>query len=237
MEIGDYAGCYQGSSLKSRKTACLYRWHLKRGCLDFPLGRLLVFPQFAHGLLRTMQPRANHPILDFGIEKFTLRYAGSDLQPQKCIPAERDGTLWSANACGGVMQIRPDGSQTLITQKRSFQFEQASSEGARYLRGTLSNGLSFARNGDFLIANFGTDCLEVMKREGTSDVLADTIDGQPVAKANFVLRDSRDRVRRSRPSDGLHRVPQGKAHSVFSGAGARASDAASERWEVAMRPE
>lgn len=55
----------------------------KRDCLDFPLGRLLVFPQFAHGLLRTMQSRANHPILDFGIEESTLRYAGSDLQPRK----------------------------------------------------------------------------------------------------------------------------------------------------------
>jgi sugar lactone lactonase YvrE len=92
------------------------------------------------------------------------------------------------------MRIRPDGSQTLITQKRSSQFEGASSEAARYLQGTLPNGLAFARNGDFLIANFGTDCLEVMKRDGTWDVLSDTIDGQPIGKVNFVLRDSQDRL-------------------------------------------
>jgi sugar lactone lactonase YvrE len=141
-----------------------------------------------------MQSRASNPIFDFGIEKSTLKYAGSDLQRPECILAERNGTLWSADARGGVMQIRPDGSQTLITQKHSSQFEQASSEGTRYLQGTLPNGLAFSRSGDFLIANFGTDCLEVMRRDGTSDVLSDTIDGQPIGKVNFVLRDSQDRL-------------------------------------------
>jgi sugar lactone lactonase YvrE len=33
-----------------------------------------------------------------------------------------------------------------------------------------------------------------MSRDGTSRVIADTIDGQPVGKVNFVLRDSKDRV-------------------------------------------
>ena len=67
-------------------------------------------------------------------------------------------------------------------------------EAARYLEGTLPNGLAFASNGDFLISNFGTDCLEVMSRDGASRVLADRIDGEPIGKVNFVLRDSRDRV-------------------------------------------
>ena len=138
--------------------------------------------------------RSTNPILDFGIDKSDLRYAGRDLQRPECILAERDGTLWSADARGGVMQIRPDGGQTLITQLRSAQFSEASSEATRYLHGTLPNGMAFARNGDFLIANFGTNCLEVMTRAGDSRVLADTIDGQPVGKVNFVLRDLRDRV-------------------------------------------
>jgi gluconolactonase len=54
--------------------------------------------------------------------------------------------------------------------------------------------LAFAKNGDFLISNFGTDCLEIMSRDGNSKVLADTIDGRPVGKVNFVLRDSHDRI-------------------------------------------
>jgi len=92
------------------------------------------------------------------------------------------------------MQVRPDGSQTLVTQVRSAHFSEASSEATRYLQGTLPNGMAFARNGDFFIANFGTDCLEVMTRDGNSRVLADTIDGQPIGKVNFALRDSRDRI-------------------------------------------
>ena len=60
--------------------------------------------------------------------------------------------------------------------------------------GTLPNGMAFADNGDFLIANFGTDCLEIMSRDGQSRVLADSIDGEPIGKVNFVLRDSQNRV-------------------------------------------
>lgn len=135
-----------------------------------------------------------NPILDFGIDKASLRYIGSDLQRPECILAERDGTIWSADARGGVVRIGPDGAQKIITQKRSAEFADAASEADRFLRGTLPNGLAFARNGDLLIANFGTDRLEVMARDGTSRVLADTIEGEPIGKVNFVLRDSRDRL-------------------------------------------
>ncbi len=135
-----------------------------------------------------------NPILDFEIDKSALRYVGRDLQRPECILAERDGTLWSADARGGVVQILPDGTQKITTQERSAHFRDASSEASRYLQGTLPNGLAFARNGDFLIANFGSDCLEVMTRDGSSRILADTIDGQEIGKVNFVLRDSRDRL-------------------------------------------
>jgi sugar lactone lactonase YvrE len=108
--------------------------------------------------------------------------------------AENDGTLWSADARGGVVRIRPDGSQEIVAQKRSEHFQAAGSEVARYLQGTLPNGLAFSHNGDFLIANFGADCLEVMSRDGNSRILADSIDGQAIGKVNFVLRDSRDRI-------------------------------------------
>jgi gluconolactonase len=51
-----------------------------------------------------------------------------------------------------------------------------------------------ARNGDIVISNFGTDRLEIMTRSGETRVLVDTIDGEPIGKVNFVLRDSRDRL-------------------------------------------
>jgi sugar lactone lactonase YvrE len=116
------------------------------------------------------------------------------LQRPECILAERDGTLWSADARGGVVKLTPQGGQQLITQRQSDHFQAAGSEATRYLTGTLPNGLAFDRTGDFLIANFGTDRLEVMTRDGRSRVLADRIDGQPVGKVNFVLRDSKDRI-------------------------------------------
>jgi sugar lactone lactonase YvrE len=136
----------------------------------------------------------SNPILDFGIDRDALGWTGSDLQRPECILAERDGTLWSADARGGVMRIAPDGTQRLVAQRQSAHFEAAGTEATRYLTGTLPNGLAFARSGDFLIANFGTDRLELMTREGESRVLADTVEGEPVGKVNFVLRDSRDRI-------------------------------------------
>ena len=135
-----------------------------------------------------------NPILDFGIDKSKLQYIGVGLQRPECILAEKDGTLWSADSRGGVVCLRPDGSQEIITQKISSHFSSADSEATRYLTGTLPNGLAFAANGDILISNFGTDRLEVMTRTGESKVLADSIDGEAIGKVNFVLRDSKGRI-------------------------------------------
>jgi sugar lactone lactonase YvrE len=135
-----------------------------------------------------------NPVLDFEIDKASIRYVGAGLRRPECILAERDGTLWAADARGGVARIKPDGAQEIITQKRSGHFDSAGNEATRYLEGTLPNGLAFARNGDLLISNFGTDCLELMSRDGATEVLADSIDGQPIGKVNFVLRDSQDRI-------------------------------------------
>jgi gluconolactonase len=135
-----------------------------------------------------------NPVLDFEIDKASICYVGEGLQRPECILAEPDGTLWAADARGGVVRIDPGGTQQIVTQKRADSFAGADTEAARYLTGTLPNGLAFARDGSFLISNFGTDCLETMTRDGDTRVLADSIDGQPVGKVNFVLRDSRDRI-------------------------------------------
>jgi sugar lactone lactonase YvrE len=134
-----------------------------------------------------------NPILEFGIDRNALRYVGHDLQRPECILAEPDGALWVADARGGVVRMQ-NGEQHIVTQRRSEHFDQARSEATRYFAGTLPNGLAFAGNGDILISNFGTDCLELMTRDGSSRVLADSIDGEPIGKVNFVLRDSRDRI-------------------------------------------
>ncbi|GGA21016.1 SMP-30/gluconolactonase/LRE family protein [Neptunicoccus cionae] len=135
-----------------------------------------------------------NPIDGFEIDPDSLQTIGTDLQRPECILAEPDGSLWSADARGGVVHIRPNGSQTLIAQGEAKGFAKASDDASRFTTGTLPNGLAFARNGDILISNFGTDRLELMKRTGESEVLYDSINGKPIGKVNFVLRDSKDRL-------------------------------------------
>lgn len=136
-----------------------------------------------------------NPLKGFQVDPADIRYIGHDLQRPECILAERDGTLWAADGRGGVMKILPDGTQELILQK-GLETNEATSFEDRYVntKGSLPNGLAFAANGDLLIANFGTDRVELMKRTGESSVLLDNIDGKPIGKANFVTRDSQGRL-------------------------------------------
>lgn len=140
-----------------------------------------------------------NPIDGFTVERSAIKTIGRDLQRPECILAEPDGTLWSADARGGVMRIRHDGTQVFIGQAASDRFGAASVRDAddleaKFTQGTLPNGLAFAANGDILISNFGADLLEVMTRDGRTRTLYDRIDGQPIGKVNFVLRDSKDRI-------------------------------------------
>jgi gluconolactonase len=137
---------------------------------------------------------SKNPIDDFKVSKSDLKFIGKDLQRPECILAERDGTLWAADARGGVVKILPDGKQEIITQSRDDRFSQVSNLESRFTQGTLPNGLAFAENGDFLIANFGKDLLEVMTRDGKTKTLYDNIDGEEIGKVNFVLRDSKNRI-------------------------------------------
>ena len=138
--------------------------------------------------------KPENPLLAFEVDKIALRYVGQDLQRPECILAGPSGSLWIADARGGVVLLDSDGLQHIITQRNSDHFSGVATEFSRYIEGTLPNGLAFAENGDILIANFGTDRLESMTREGNSRVLADSIDGEPIGKVNFVLRDSKNRI-------------------------------------------
>ena len=137
---------------------------------------------------------ATNPLANWRVDRERIRTIGRDLQRPECILAERDGTLWVADARGGVMRIADDGTQQLIAQTADTHFDLRADAQKSLLQGTLPNGLAFAANGDILIANFGTDVLELMTRDGRTRKLHDTIDGQPMGKVNFVLRDSRNRV-------------------------------------------
>lgn len=135
-----------------------------------------------------------NPLDGFRVTRDDLWYVGEDLQRPECILAEPDGALWSADARGGVVHIRPDGTQQLIAQSLDTRFGATLDEADRFTQGTLPNGLAFDVDGSILISNFGTDRLERMTRDGRTTVVLDTIDGTPIGKVNFVLRDSRGRI-------------------------------------------
>lgn len=131
--------------------------------------------------------KRNHPLDGFEVDRASIRKTGHDLQRPECILAERDGTLWAADARGGVKRVAPDGSQRFIGQQADERFSGTSSTDAfeaKFTQGTLSNGLAFAANGDILISNSGTDWLEAMTRDGRTRTLFDSIDGQPMRKMN-----------------------------------------------------
>jgi gluconolactonase len=135
-----------------------------------------------------------NPLNGFRVEEALVGRIGRELRRPECILAERDGTLWAADARGGVMCISSDGSQQLVIQRADAHFDLSVDPARSLLTGTLPNGLAFAKNGDILISNFGTDRLERMTRAGETQVLLDSLDGAPLGKVNFVLRDRRDRL-------------------------------------------
>src|SRR5271154_1969707 len=137
---------------------------------------------------------STNPLAGWALDRAAIRTLGYDLQRPECILAERDGTLWSADARGGVMRIRPDGAQQLIAQVGHNGINRDDPTSLILGSSTLPNGIAMNRDGDFLIANFGTDAIEYMDRKGRSRTLHTHVDGQPLGKVNFVLCDSRDRI-------------------------------------------
>ncbi len=137
-----------------------------------------------------------NPLKGWQVDRAAIRHVGRDLQRPECILAERDGTLWAADARGGVMRIAADGGQRLVVPQQPAGTPSAADFNTRYVQsqGSLPNGMAFLANGDFIVANWGSDAVEVMTRDGRVKRLFDTIDGRPLGKANFVLRDSRGRV-------------------------------------------
>jgi gluconolactonase len=135
-----------------------------------------------------------NPLHGWTVDRAQITFTGHELQRPECVLAEPDGTLWSADARGGVMRIDPDGTQELIAQTVVQAGGDADSVARYILEGTLPNGLAFDANGNFVIANFGTDAIERMTRDGHSETLFTEIEGKPIGKANFALADSRGRI-------------------------------------------
>ncbi|WP_235548330.1 SMP-30/gluconolactonase/LRE family protein [Noviherbaspirillum sp. Root189] len=94
------------------------------------------------------------------------------------------------------MHIAANGEQTLKLPASQTGAEQRAGFKDRYVMavGSLPNGLALLDNGDILIANWGTDSVDRFSRDGSYKVLHTEIDGRPIGKANFVMRDSKGRI-------------------------------------------
>ena len=144
--------------------------------------------------MRYMSSSTN-PLHGWRVNRDDIVMVGSDLRRPECILAETDGTLWTADARGGVMRISPDGTQMLITQNLNEADSIDACNAEQLVFGkSLPNGIAFDHDGNFLIANFGNDAIEYTTRDGKSHTLHDRIDGAPLGKTNFVLTDSRGRI-------------------------------------------
>lgn len=136
-----------------------------------------------------------NPLVGWTVDRNEITTVGRELQRPECILAEADGTLWTADARGGVVRIAPDGTQEVIAQEIDTRFSERTDDARYTMEGsTLPNGLAFLPNGDFAIANFGTCAIERMTRDGRSETLYRELDGEPLGKTNFVLTDSRGRL-------------------------------------------
>ncbi|CAM2141249.1 Gluconolactonase [Pararobbsia alpina] len=131
-----------------------------------------------------------NPLKHFVVDASAIKTIGKDLKRPECILAERDGSIWTADARGGLVHLLPNGEQTLVLPKDAAQ--PGASDGLT--SGSLPNGLAFDKQGNVIIANIGTDKVEMLTRKGDLSVLLDRIDGKPMGKVNFVLRDRKDRL-------------------------------------------
>jgi len=114
----------------------------------------------------------------------SLQWRGRGLVRPECILATRAGDLFSADWRGGVVQIRPDGSQTLY---------RGSLPGGRPLR---PNGIALRRSGNFLLADLGEDLGGVfeLNRDGRVWPTLTEVDGVELPPCNFVMEDGSGRV-------------------------------------------
>ncbi len=116
---------------------------------------------------------SENPIIGFQVDPADIQYIGQDLQRPECILAEPDGTLWSADARGGVGRISPDGSQKIITQTFDEFFKVASDYANRFTEGTLPNGLAFDSYGNLWGTLVMVDQVFAITLEGDFHVILD----------------------------------------------------------------
>ncbi|MFC8178272.1 MULTISPECIES: SMP-30/gluconolactonase/LRE family protein [Nocardiaceae] len=138
---------------------------------------------------------------DWTLDPADITLTGSGLSRPECVLAEPSGDLWIADLSGGVLHIDADGRQELIGPlDGGGPFAPEVNPNIDGNQGfSLPNGLCFDPDGNFVIANFGTNVIEHLTRDGHYTLIADSVrwpDGRttPIGKANFPAFDSEGRL-------------------------------------------
>ena len=144
--------------------------------------------------------KAPNPLAGWKVNREEIRFLGKDLQRPECILTEPNGTVWSADARGGVIKLNHNGLQEIINPYHDtdtlLDSSNKEADDSRYInaKGSLPNGLCFDKNGAIIIANWGTNHIERMSRDGRLTTVLSEIEGKPLGKTNFPLRDSKGRI-------------------------------------------
>lgn len=143
----------------------------------------------------------SNPLTGWSVDPAEITLTGTGLRRPECVLAQPSGDLWVADLRGGVLHIAPDGDQTVVRPRDGggpfAPDENPNIDGNQGF--SLPNGLCFDPDGDLVIANFGTDVVEHLTRDGHRSLIADTAawpDGsvRPIGKANFPALDSEGRL-------------------------------------------
>jgi gluconolactonase len=142
-----------------------------------------------------------NPLRGWAVDPAEITLTGTGLRRPECVLAQPSGDLWVADLRGGVVHIAPDGHQELIRPRDGggpfAPDENANIDGNQGF--SLPNGLCFDADGNFVIADFGTNVIQHLTRAGHWSLIADSVvwpDGsiRRVGKANFPAIDSDGRL-------------------------------------------
>jgi gluconolactonase len=138
-------------------------------------------------------------LADFVLSVDSLRRWGTDLARPENVLAFRDGTVFASSNRGHVTRIGPDGRQWLIGD----------------LPGKQPTTMALESEEALLVNNTADGCLYRLFLDGRHELVLDTIEGEPIGSANYVFRDSRNRIwiavgaRRRPPHKTLRVLPDG----------------------------
>ncbi|MBI4940300.1 MAG: SMP-30/gluconolactonase/LRE family protein [Actinobacteria bacterium] len=143
----------------------------------------------------------SNPLQDWALDPADITLTGTGLRRPECVLAQPSGDLWVADLGGGVQHIAPDGRQRVIRPLDGpGPFAPDKNPNIDGNQGfSLPNGICFDSDGDFVIANFGTNLIEHLTRDGHRTLVTDTVtwpDGtmRPIGKANFPAIDAEGRL-------------------------------------------